>query len=343
MQSIFNHRHFFFLTFLSLLYLLSSCGNQPYDQAKKLYWNESKGMRAANDRYAEADRILSQPGTAENFDSRFLLWKTNVQLGNRAKSDSLYSMLIKAADFNTNTILDRLNREDERMRESILTLYQHHKAPDAINSLISILQNDEYENVQRSAAKALTFQGDTLARQPLLQKLDSRFDLVREYALESLVAFADLRVIGRVKRIVLDPATAPGTRFIAARNLGKMLRTNPSELDRAEFTRAGAELPFALACAYAGIPVTNNPISDWLESRDKLAQSIALEILSLSGSPKSLAVLKDKLKFGNTLERIRAVELLALYSNSDKNELVELARNDANPNVRERVQQLFKQ
>lgn len=332
---------------LVLILSILNCGKSEYEQAREIYQrtafqNKYKNKDATDltDAISKLENFLKHD--PENFDAKILLYKCYIKTDN-PESQHLYDHLLNKKANLLNTLLHHFDDRDEVVRQHIVTLIGDLKDKEAALPLITILEQDEYQNVQRAAAEALGKLKDKRAVPSLLKKLDSPHPLVRHYAVSVLKNFNDDLIIQKLLGVLSRPDEAIDIRHQAALSLGA-INNKLAEPELVKIFQAPDQPPESKLLAAIVLGMLGNPIGfdfamNHVTSDQPYSAGLALTALGYSKNPKALPVLLEYLSYGNKAQRAIAAEALGNLGDARAIPALKQAISDPIPGVAEAAQQ----
>lgn len=338
-----------FLIALFIVYLTLSCSKSDYEQSKEIYQrstfqkNYQKESSSLEDAIKKLEIVVQQE--PENLDAKILLWKCYLKIDDR-KSQQLRSQLFDEKAELLNPLLNHLDDRDEVVRQQIVTLIGDLENSDAVPALIKILEEDEYQNVQRAAAEALTKLKDNRAIHPLLTKLDSSSPLVRHYAVAALKNFNNDLVIQKLLKILSDPEETIDVRHQAALSLGE-IGNKTAEPELLKIYQSPDQPVESKLLAVTALGMFGNPIGfdfamNFIASNQSYLVGLALTALGYSKNSQALPFLIEYLNYGNKAQRVIAAEALGNLGNPKAIPALNQSTSDPIPSVAQAAQQALK-
>lgn len=308
---------------LILLILVLSCSKSEYEQAKQIYQHASlqknynqKESSDLTDAIKKLQNFLEQ--NPDNIDSKILLWKCYLKTEN-PQSQQIYSQLLNEKANLLNPLLHHLDDRDEVVRQHVVTLLGDLENSESVPALIKIMENDQYQNVQRAAAEALGKLKDKRSIPPLIKKLDSSYPLVRHYAVSALKNFNDDLIIHKLLEVLSNPQETVDIRHQAALSLGE-IGNKIAEPELLKIYQSSQQPIESKLLAAITLGMLDNPIGfdfaiQQVNSNQPYLVGLALTALGYAKNPKALPFLIDYLKYGNKAQRAIAAEALGNLGN----------------------------
>lgn len=332
---------------LLLLILILSCSKSEYEQAKEIYQRTPFQKKSNNndatdltDATNKLENVLKQ--NPENIDAKILLYKCYIKTKN-PNSQNLYNQLLNQKATLLNSLLRHLDDRDEVVRQQIVTLIGDLENPESVPALITILEKDQYQNVQRAAAEALGKLQDKRAIPPLLEKLDSSSPLVRHYAVAALKNFNDALIIQKLLKVLSTPKETVDVRHQAAISLGEigntMAESELLKIYQAPEQPVESRLLAAVALGMLGNPPGFEFAMKQTNSNQPYLVGLALTVLGYTKNSKVLPVLIDYLKYGNKAQRAIAADALGNLGNAQAISILQQAITDPIQSVADAAQQ----
>jgi len=340
-------RMFQLISFLFLfLIMLYSCGDSELSEARRIYEANATMYKRA----LQEPELRQAIALIENYLSRqpndpaahVLLWKCLLKLRSPEK-DTVRNRLIALGNLIQIDLIRALKDEAESVRREAASLIGDMNINRASSELVHILENDEYYDVQRAAALALSKMKSTEAIEPLLEKLKSTNAQVRYYAACALGAFKDARVIRALLSRIKATDETSDVRHQAAMSLATVCNQNDisdlAEIFNDETQRTDSRILAASILSVLGdfrgydfiLQIANS-------GENNYHRGLAITALGNFNRPETVEVLRNVAKYGNKALRIRAAEALGEIGTPEAISVIQILLDDSNQAVQESAQ-----
>ena len=306
-----------FVTACYIILLLLNCGQSEYEQAKEIYRRTTFQKNYTNNSSSLEDAIIKLKSVLnqdpDDLNAKILLWKCYIKTDD-PQQQRLREQLLNQKQQLLSVLKKQLDDRDELVRQLIVTLIGDLENSDSVPILIDILEKDEYQNVQRAAAEALTKSKDKRAIPPLLSKLDSSYPLVRLYAVSALADFDEPHVIEKLLATLTNADETIDVRHQTALAIGK-IGNKLAEPELLNIFQSPEQPVESILLAATALGMLDNPAGfdfamELAKSDDPYLVGLALTALGYISNSKALPILIEYLSYGNKAQRTIAAEAL---------------------------------